>query len=40
MVEVERDEMYEFVKTGKKVGASNPKEFLTWRDFMSYFTNY
>ena len=40
MVEVERDEMYDFIKAGKQAGSVNPKEFITWRDFMTYFTDY
>lgn len=40
LVEIERDEMYEMVKMGKNTDAINHKEFITWREFMNYFTDY
>ena len=40
LVEVEKDEMFEKVQMGKKGKQINHKEFITWREFMSYFTDY
>lgn len=40
LVEIERDEMYEMVKLGKNTDQINHKEFITWREFMNYFTDY
>ena len=38
LVEVEKDEMYGQMGVGK--GQINHKEFVTWREFMSYFNDY
>lgn len=39
-VEVEKDEMYETAGLGKQAGHINHKEFITWREFMTYFNDY
>lgn len=38
--EIEKDEMYETASLGKQAGQINHKEFLTWREFMTYLTDY
>lgn len=43
LVEVEKDEVYEIAQMGGKsqvAGAINHKEFITWREFMTYFQDY
>ena len=39
-VEIEKDEMFETASLGKQANQINHKEFLTWREFMTYFTDY
>jgi len=39
-VEVEKDEMYETAQLGKQANQINHKEFITWREFMTYFNDY
>jgi hypothetical protein len=38
--EVEKDEMYETAHLGKQANQINHKEFITWREFISYFNDY
>lgn len=38
--EIERDEMYEMMQLSKQEEAINHKEFITWREFLSYFDDY
>ncbi len=38
--EIERDEMYEMTQLSKQDDAINPQEFITWREFLSYFEDY
>jgi len=38
--EVEKDETYETAGLGKSANQINHKEFLTWREFMTYLTDY
>lgn len=38
--EIERDEMYEMMQLSKQDDAINHKEFITWREFLSYFEDY
>jgi hypothetical protein len=38
--EVEKDETYEAAGLGKAANQINHKEFLTWREFMTYLTDY
>lgn len=38
--EVEKDELYELAQVTKNAGNINHKEFITWREFMSYFNDY
>jgi hypothetical protein len=38
--EIERDELYEIAQLGKNSGQINHKEFITWREFISYFNDY
>ena len=38
--EIERDEMYEMMQLSKQEDAINHKEFITWREFSSYFEDY
>lgn len=38
--EVEKDEMYETAHLGKQANQINHKEFITWREFMTYFNDY
>ena len=38
--EIERDETYEMMQMSKKEDAINHKEFITWSEFLSYFTDY
>jgi hypothetical protein len=38
--EVEKDEMYETAHMGKQANQINHKEFITWREFYSYFIDY
>ena len=40
LVEIERDEMYEMSQMDKNEDAINHKEFITWREFVSYFEDY
>jgi len=40
LVEIEKDEMYELVAVGKNRDQINHKEFITWREFMTYFNDY
>ena len=40
LVEVERDELFEAAQTSKQQGQINHKEFITWREFMGYFTDF
>jgi hypothetical protein len=39
-VEVEKDELFETAGLGKQAGHINHKEFITWREFMTYFNDY
>jgi hypothetical protein len=39
-MEVEKDEMYEQASLGKQAGSINHKEFITWKEFMTYFNDY
>lgn len=38
--EIERDETYEMIQLSKQDDAINHKEFITWREFLSYFEDY
>lgn len=38
--EVEKDETYEVAGLGKQANQINHKEFITWREFMGYLTDY
>ena len=38
--EIEKDELYELAQLGKNNGQINHKEFITWREYMSYFNDY
>jgi hypothetical protein len=40
LVEIERDEVYEMMNMPKQADSINHKEFITWREFMSYFDDY
>lgn len=40
LTEVEKDEVYELVQLGKKEDQINHKEFITWREFMTYFQDF
>ena len=40
LVEIERDEMYEMMHMPKSADSINHKEFITWREFLSYFDDY
>lgn len=40
LVEVERDETFEMMNSGKNEEAINHKEFITWREFLTYFEDY
>ena len=40
LVEIERDEVYEMMNTPKQADSINHKEFITWREFLSYFEDY
>lgn len=40
LVEIERDEMYEMMHMPKSADSINHKEFITWREFLSYFEDY
>ncbi len=40
LTEVEKDELFEMTQIGKNSDQINHKEFVTWREFMSYFTDY
>lgn len=40
LVEVERDEMFEISRLTKQDDAINHKEFITWKEFLSYFEDY
>lgn len=40
LVEVERDEAYEMMQMSRQEDAINHKEFITWREFLSYFEDY
>ena len=39
-VEIEKDEMFETATLGKQANQINHKEFLTWREFMTYFNDF
>ena len=39
-IEIEKDEMFETANLGKQAGQINHKEFITWREFMTYFNDY
>lgn len=39
-IEIEKDEMYETAQLGKQANQINHKEFITWREFMTYFNDY
>lgn len=39
-MEIEKDEMYETASLGKQANQINHKEFITWREFMTYFNDY
>jgi len=39
-IEIEKDEMFETASLGKNANSINHKEFLTWREFMTYFDDY
>lgn len=39
-VEIERDEVYEMMNMPKQADSINHKEFITWREFLSYFDDY
>ena len=39
LVQIEQDEIYELTQMGKS-NQINHKEFVTWREFMQYFTDY
>ena len=38
--EIERDETYEMMQLSKQEDAINHKEFITWREFLTYFEDY
>ena len=38
--EIEKDEMYEMIQMGKNNDQINHKEFITWREFITYFNDY
>ena len=38
--EIERDETSEMIQLSKQDDAINHKEFITWREFLSYFEDY
>jgi hypothetical protein len=40
LVEIEKDELYEMTQLGKNTNQINHKEFITWREYMSYFNDY
>lgn len=40
LVEIERDEVYEMMNMPKQADSINHKEFITWREFLSYFDDY
>ncbi len=40
LTEIEKDETYEMMQMGKNSDQINHKEFLTWREFMTYFNDY
>ncbi len=40
LVEIERDEVYEMMNMPKQADTINHKEFITWREFLSYFDDY
>ena len=39
-MEVEKDEMFETANLGKQANQINHKEFITWKEFMTYFNDY
>lgn len=39
-IEIEKDEMFETASLGKQANQINHKEFITWREFMTYFNDY
>ena len=40
LLEIERDETFEQMQLGRAADAINHKEFITWREFISYFNDY
>ena len=40
LVQIERDENYELAQIGSRADQINHKEFITWREFISYFNDY
>lgn len=40
LVEIERDEAYEMMNMPKQADTINHKEFITWREFLSYLDDY
>ena len=40
LLEMEKDENYELANQSKKADTINHKEFLTWREFLTYFSDY
>ena len=40
LMEIERDENYDAIPGVAKSNAINHKEFITWREFLSYFNDY
>ena len=40
LTEVEKDELFELTQLGKNTDQINHKEFITWKEFMSYFNDY
>lgn len=38
--EIERDETYEMIQLSKQDDGINHKEFITWREFLSYFEDF
>lgn len=38
--EIEKDELFEQAQRGKAQDQINHKEFITWKEFMTYFNDY
>jgi len=38
--EIERDETFEMIQLSKQDDAINHKEFITWKEFLTYFEDY